>query len=292
MTYLNALEDELTAAGIPAARRRRILAEFADHLHEDPGAELGAPRELARRFADELGTRLARGAALRAFAALAVTGLVMAIMFLADGRNRQLSFSATNRTPTPGWAAPLLMLSILAAQVALAAGGLALLRALRMRRRPLISWDDATVLLRRAGVALVAGTVALAGVPVIAVAFPDGGGSIWHVLAWILTGMALVGLALAAPAVLRAVRLRPRVQGRATDLLDDLDGLLPPGFTPTRVALLVCAAIIVVVTLSGVAADDPYDGLARGLADATACIAGYLVLGRYLGLRTAREAAQ
>jgi hypothetical protein len=287
MTYLQVLEGELTAAGIPADRRRRILDEFADHLHENPSAELGAPAELARRFADELGTRLARGAALRAFAALALTGIVMAVMFLADGSNRQFSFSATNRTPTPGWAAPLLMLSVLAAQVALAAGGLALLRALRMRNRPLISWDDATVLVRRAAVALLAGAVALAGVPVIAVAFPNGGGSIWHVLAWVLTAIALVGLALAAPAVLRAVRLRPRVPGRATDLVDDLDGLVPRGFTATRIALLVCAAIVVLVALAGAAADDPYDGLARGLADAVACMTGYLVLGRYLGLRAA-----
>ena len=33
--------------------------------------------------------------------------------------------------------------------------------------------------------------------------------------------------------------------------------------------------------------DDPYDGVARGIADAAACMAGFIVLGRYLGLRTA-----
>jgi hypothetical protein len=30
---------------------------------------------------------------------------------------------------------------------------------------------------------------------------------------------------------------------------------------------------------------DPYDGILRGLADAIACLAGFAVLGRYLGLQ-------
>jgi hypothetical protein len=63
MNYVDSLEVELAAAGIPARRRARIVAEFSDHLHENPEAELGAPRDLARQFADELGTRLARGTA-------------------------------------------------------------------------------------------------------------------------------------------------------------------------------------------------------------------------------------
>lgn len=41
-----------------AARRRRIVAEFADHLSSDPGSEerLGSPAALARQFADEVGS--------------------------------------------------------------------------------------------------------------------------------------------------------------------------------------------------------------------------------------------
>ena len=35
MKYLDALESELTRAGIPRHRRARILTEFADHLHEN-----------------------------------------------------------------------------------------------------------------------------------------------------------------------------------------------------------------------------------------------------------------
>ena len=85
MNYVDSLEVELAAAGIPARRRARIVAEFSDHLHENPEAELGAPRDLARQFADELGTRLARGTAYRAFAALAVTAIVLVVMFFNGG---------------------------------------------------------------------------------------------------------------------------------------------------------------------------------------------------------------
>ncbi len=122
MTYLDALESELTATGIPARRRRRIVAEFADHLHEDPAAELGAPSELAKQFADELGTSRARAAAFRSFAALAFAGISLMGMFIAVGGNRGLTVYGTNRhVPTPSWATPIMLVAALAAQVALAA---------------------------------------------------------------------------------------------------------------------------------------------------------------------------
>ncbi len=139
MTYLDALDHELTAAGIPAGRRRRILAEFSDHLHEDADAKLGPPRDLARQFADELGTRLARASAFRAFAALAFVGIALLAMLLAVGRMRGLTLSSQNHTPTPGWAAPILLFSVLAGQLALAAGGTGLLRAWWLRDRPVIN---------------------------------------------------------------------------------------------------------------------------------------------------------
>ena len=58
MRWLDQLDRELRKAGIPASRRRRIIAEFADHLASEPGSEdrLGSPAALARQFADELGT--------------------------------------------------------------------------------------------------------------------------------------------------------------------------------------------------------------------------------------------
>ena len=58
MTWLDQLDLELRKARIAASRRRRIIAEFADHLASEPGCEdrLGSPAALARQFADELST--------------------------------------------------------------------------------------------------------------------------------------------------------------------------------------------------------------------------------------------
>jgi len=285
MTYLDTLRAELTAAAIPARRRARILAEVSEHLHENPRAELGAPRDLARQFADELGTRLARTVALRAFAALSLAGLVLAVMFLGDGARGQFSFAAANRASTPSWAVPVLLIVMFSAQVSLASGSLALLRALRLRDLRVISQAEATVLARRTGVALLAGAVTMTGVPVVALAFPHAGGSLWHTLAWILTAVALTALVSVLPGLVRSFRLRPLERGEAGDLSDDLAGLMPPSWTPLRVALLLCGVIVVVVALAGLRAGDPYDGLARGLSDAAACMAGFIVLGRYLGMR-------
>jgi hypothetical protein len=286
MTYLDALDRELTAAGIPARRRRRILAEFADHLHEDANAKLGAPRELARQFADELGTRLARAAAFRAFAALAFIGIGLGIMFLAVGRMRGLTIQGGTHTPTPSWSAPILLVAALAAQVALAAGGLALLRAWRLRRESTISRADATILARRSALGLVAGAVTLAALPTAAVAFSHAAGSTWTTFSWVLVGVGLVALASALPPLLDVVRLRPDVDGRPGDLIDDLGSWAPAGLTPTRCALLLSVVIVVVATVAGVLTDDPYDGALRGITDAIACVTGFIVLGRYLGLRT------
>jgi hypothetical protein len=288
MTYLETLESELTSAGIPRARRRRILAEFADHLHEDANVELGAPRDLAHQFADELGARLARTAAYRVFAALAFAGVALVVMFLAVGRMRGLTIEGGTNTPTPSWAAPIMLLAAIAAQVALAAGGLALLRAWRLRRERTISRTDATILARRSALGLLAGAVTLAALPTAAVAFPRAAGSTWTTVAWIVAGVGLVALAAAVPAVLTGMRLRPDLDGRSGDLIDDLGLWVPAGITPWRCALVLALAIVVVATVAGVLTADPYDGALRGITDAIACLAGFAILGRYLGLRTAR----
>lgn len=286
MNYLDTLETELKATGIPARRRARILTEFADHLGEDAEAQLGAPRDLARQFADELGTRLVRASAFRVFAALAFAGASLVVMLVAVTRVRVLMLSSQNHTPTPGWAAPILMFAMLAGQVALAAGGTAVLRAWWLRDRPVISAQEATVLARRAAVGVAAGAVALLALPTIAVAFHRQAGSAWTTSAWILTGVAFSALLAALPTLWSAIRVRPEVDGEAGDLVSDLGPLAPAGLTPTWIAGLVALAIVIALGLAGWVTDDPYDGIARGLFDAAACMTGFIVLGRYLGLRT------
>jgi hypothetical protein len=86
------------------------------------------------------------------------------------------------------------------------------------------------------------------------------------------------------PAVRDAARVRPVQPGDAGDLFSDLGPLAPRGVSAWRFAILFSAAVAVVIALAGVAANDPYDGIARGLANGVACLACFAVLGRYLGL--------
>lgn len=76
------LGQELRRVGIHGRLRGRILAEYADHLACDPEAQLGEPGALARQFADEVGSTRARRAAVTAFAALALAGVLFAAAFV------------------------------------------------------------------------------------------------------------------------------------------------------------------------------------------------------------------
>jgi len=295
MNYLEALDSELTAAGIPARRRARIVTELADHLSEDPSTELGSPRELARQFADELGTRLARVTAYRAFAGLAVAAATLVVMFLLGGRsNGWVGYGSFNGNQTERWYVPMLLVCALAAQVALAAGLLALIRAWRLRWQPVINRADAMILNRRAAVGLGAGAIAMLAMPLtflgfrhpwVAFAHLGDPGARWFAANLIVGSAAVVGLLALLPPVLTATRLRPSLAGQAGDLRADI-GIDDPRVTPWRVALTLSGVILIALTLTGAIQDDPYDGLVRGLLDAIACMGAFAVLGRYLGLRT------
>jgi hypothetical protein len=287
--YLNELAAELTGAGVRGARRRRILAEFADHLASDPDAELGAPAPLARQFADELGTSYARDAALAAFAALALAGVLVGIRAVALLPFRAAGFGTLDTFS--------LLVAALAGQVALVAGGLGLVRALRLRRRDTIPTGEAVVLARRAGVGLAAGAVTVIAFPLTqSYRAHPGALQIGHPTANVLwplaSGIGLAALAIAVPIVLRSARLRPQVEPAhpGGTLLSDLGPLEPAasrvtGGSVTRLAILTAAALAAVLACAGVVGGDPYDGVLRGLVEGGACLAGFLALGRYLGLR-------
>lgn len=268
MSYLEQLGRELAAAGIPGRRRRRILAEIEDHLACDPRADLGDPAALATQFADELGTALALRAALRGFGALAVAGALLALGFLSGVRLREID-------PPAAW------LLLLGPQVALVSGALALIRALRRRRAPVIAAAEATILVRRAGVGLAGGLAAMAG---LAMAAEVRSGSTLLLAAGSAGAVVLLA---AAPSVIAAGRLRPVAPGPAGDLFEDLGPLVPAPLRghPWRFALLVAGGLAVVIALAGVIQSDPFDGAARALADGLACLAGFGLLGRFLGLR-------
>jgi len=285
--YLNDLDAQLARAGIRGARRARIVSEFADHLGCDPDADLGDPTTLATQFADELGTSFARTAALQAFAALALAGILVVVRAVALLPLTATDFGTADTVS--------LLISVIAAQVALVAGGLGLLRALQLRGRGIVVREEASVLARRAGIGLAAGAVTILAFPLSqayrahpgAVTIASHPTNVWWPLA---SAAGVVMLVAAAPAVVRAARLRPQTAGPAGDLLADLGPLQPVAAriasgSVNRLAFMIAAALATVMALAGVAANDPSDGLLRGLLEGGAFLGGYAILGRYLAIR-------
>jgi hypothetical protein len=281
MTFLDELGRALSRSGVRGRARARILDEFADHLSCDPNAELGAPPELARQFADELGTARARRGAATAFAALALAGLLFGLAFLISG---YVGYSSHARSPLLGTVAN--WLAVLAPQVAFATGTLAALRALHRRRDAVVGRPEATVIVRRTVIAVVSGIATMAALALEAIEFPhaaSAGARTFSLIAAAVGGAALLA---ALPSVLGAIRLRPSASGDAGDIFDDLGPLVPAVLraSPWRPALVVAAGIGVAVALAGVVGSDPYDGLLRGVLDGGACLIGFAALGPFLGL--------
>jgi hypothetical protein len=181
------------------------------------------------------------------------------------------------------WWVPMMLVCFISAQVALASGGLALLRAWRLRRVPVMAAADAAILNRRAAVGLVCGAITMIVLPLTH--FVVGSfNSRWNTVA-VTVGSALIFLLLALlPDVLRAARLRPTREGPAGDLTADL-GTDDPRATPLRIVMVLSVVIVVVMVAIGARSDDLYDGILRGLLDGAACLVGFAALGQYLGLR-------
>jgi hypothetical protein len=289
VSYLRELSAELERVGVSRRLRDRILAEISDHLTCAPDADLGRPVDVARRFADELGTRRARRAALETFVALAIAGASFAAAFLIAalaGPDATYAYASSGPLDSLG-----IVLVLAAPQLALVAGSLAALRAFRCRHDPIIARSEAVVIGRRSAVGLAAGLASMTGLVLVALELQGRLAGWWTTLA---LGGAVIGtcaLVMATPAVWSAWRLRPVAGGRAGDIFDDLGGLVPSGLRghSWRLATVIAATLAVVITLSGVAQSDGIDGALRGSADGLACLAGFALLGRCLGLRRVTE---
>jgi hypothetical protein len=274
-------------AGIGGRLRTRIVAEIGDHLTCDPNAELGAPEDLARQFADELGTARTRRVALTSFGALTLAGVVAVAVAAATGR---AGIALPYAHPTSPILFDLgLALAAFGGQVALAAGMLAAVRGLRRRRATVIVREEAVVIRRRSAVALIAALACLAGVAIVGLEASHAA-SWWRTLAVASAGAGACAIG-AAGAHLRAAReVLPSARGSAGDIFDDLGWIVPRPLRghAWRLALAFAGGIAVLIAVAGVLQSDPYDGALRGLTDALACLAGFGLLGRYLGLAAAR----
>ena len=287
MTYLEELGDELSRAGIGGRLRRRIVAEITDHLDCDPRAELGSAADLARQFADDLGTIRARRAAFSGFAALAVAGLLAAAVFAATAR----AGIALPKIHPPSQVLFTLgmALAALGGQIAFAAGVLGALRAFRRRRERVIVREEAIVIHRRMAVALFAGLACLAGIALIGLEASHAA-TWWRTLAVAAAGAGACAIVAAVVPLRSALEVLPLEAGARGDIFEDIGWITPSPLRdrPWRLALVVAGGITVALAVAGMLQSDPYDGAFRGLADGLACLAGFAVLGPYLGLRAAR----
>jgi hypothetical protein len=280
VSYIEDFGRELRAHGIRGTRRCRILAEVIDHLDEDPSAEerFGSPAEVANAFAAELGVQASRRAAVSAFAALGVAGVVYAVSFVSLG-----FASPPTETLDSALGALALALMIVAPQVSFAAGALALVRTLRRRHQRAIPTSELVVIRRRTVVALLFGLLTMGALALYAYEFRAELAAWWPTLTYASTAAASVLLLLAAAPTLAASRLRPQVGGDAGDVFADVG--LRFGDDPWRLARVVAIAAGLLVWLAAVAQGDPLDGLVQGVFEGLACFAGFAALGRYLGLR-------
>ena len=163
MSWLDDLARELRARGVPKRERGRILLELRDHIACEPECEdrLGDPRELAVTFADELASAEARSSAFATFAALAAAAVVLMVSLVTLGRFSHYPGYANGISSLLFW--PALVGMVVAPQIALVAGTLAALRALRRRRAARLPAGEIALIHRRVRVALGAGFATMAG---------------------------------------------------------------------------------------------------------------------------------
>jgi len=278
MSWLARFERELADHRIPRRTRRRILLEFDDHLRCDPDAEvrLGDPAAVARTFADDLAAAASRRAALGSFAVLVFVGAAFSACLLMGATFVGPDITAAEILPL-GLAAALGVL--LAPQVALAAGVLALLGWVRTRAANELPAGEGALLRRRAAVGLLAGATALASLGLYAFEYRAALPSWWLTMTFAVSAGLLVPVLVAAAAVRRTASVRSNVQGDTGDVFDDLH------IPSLRFPWLLCAAVAAVAALAVGVAGGPDDWLRNAVFETVAVIGGFTFVGRRLGLR-------
>ena len=278
MSWLGELDRELRARGVPRSDRRRIAFELEDHRLSSPNeiASLGDPQLLAQEFADELATAESRRAALGGFAALAAAGIGFAVCLFAGTLAGSPDITSAEVMPL-GLLAALVML--VAPQVAFAAGLLALLGAIRTRRPRVVPAADATLGIRRTAIAVTAGAASLGALALYAIEYRAGLATWWTVTTIGTAAALIVPLTLAALLARRAARIRSTVEGDAGDVFDDLPVHLP------RRPWALCAAVALLAAASAGVAGGLDEGPRNAVFEALAVVAGFVALGRPLGLR-------
>lgn len=292
MTWLDDLGSELRARGVPGPERRRIELELRDHIECDPGCEarLGDPRALAASFADELASSRARGAAFWSFGALAVAAVALIVSQLAIGRAG--GYPGYDNGISVAVSLIALLGMVFGSQVALVTGSLAVLRAARRRRPARLPAAEIGLIERRTRVALMGGFTTVGGLALYAANFASRLPGWYIVTVGALSAIAAIALWLAFAGLRRARGIVSGVAGEAGDVYDDLP-VMGRHWLRRRPWLLGLVASLLIgiaaVVFTAHAERSLLEGLERGIPEGLAVAAGFVVLGRTVGLMPERE---
>lgn len=292
MSWIERLSIELIARGVPRRERARIVLELEDHIACEPDCEerLGDPRELAATFADELATSQSRSAALHTFWALALAAVALAVSQMTIGRTGGY----------PGFTSglslvlfvPALLGMFVAPQVALVAGSLAALRAVRRRHARSLPAAELGLIERRTRIALWAGLGTVAGLAFyvldFALVLPR-----WYLLlvggSAAVAGAALVSAMGSLRAAAAIVSQQP---GQAGDVYDDVP---VPGRWwlrrhPWLLGVAGSAGLAMVAAVEQAHAERSLaEGLQRGTVEGLIALIGFALLGGAIGLFARRS---
>jgi hypothetical protein len=252
---VSVLRKELARVGITGRLARRIELELADHMASDPHAELGEPRLIAERFAEELRLPKTRRAVHAGFGALALTACGLAALAGLPG-------AKLGAAPGPYDAFAGLGI-VLGAQVAFVTGTLALWGVHHGAQLRLVQ--------RRLLVALGAGTLVLAGESVDA--------AVGHPAVW------WYAIALAALLVPAAALARTGFELREAVAVTPAGVAPAASFTRPAVVAIGAAAALAVTVGSAVAEHSWTEGVIRGVFEVVAFTGCFLAFGRSLGIR-------
>ncbi len=258
---MTGLRAELARVGIRGRLAERIVLELDDHLRCDPAAELGAPRELAERFAEELRVPRTRRSTYAGFTALVLAALSIGISASGGG----LALYGAR-----GWIQSLGGLAVvLGGQVSFVAGVLALWGALKGPQTP----PELRLVQRRMGVALVAGGFTLAAHSVQTVVVEPYMSTLWLVLAISAALVPTLGLGAAAYGLHGAIVVTPATEPARRPF-------------PWRLVIAIGAAAAAVIAVGSAFTEHSWmEGLSRGVVESIAFATCFAVFGRRLGIR-------
>ena len=289
MSWLRQFEDELAARHVSPPARERLVAELRDHIACEQGAptRLGAPREIAGQYADELGAHATRAGALTAFAALAFAAVALVSSQLTLARISGMShYPGFDHGFSVALSLPAIVALLVGPQVALVAGTLAAWRALRRRRAAVLPRGEVALVRRRARIGLAAGIATMAGQLLYVANFAGVLPAWWLLLSGALAASALVALSLAWQGLSRGSATVVLATGDAGDLFDDVAPLRRLRDHPLILWFSAALACGGAVTLFEWHAERSLaEGLQRGAFEAVALSIGFVALGRAIGAR-------